>query len=113
MVCVSADPPPPEEEPPPPTNSIPTKPTMKYLTKWRVIPTIASKWKQLADILEIDTSITDNIETKCLGDPEKCCREVFAKWLKGEGSTPSWEELIDDIDSLGFTVFAEELQGKM
>ena len=86
---------------------------MKYLTKWRVIPTIAAKWKMLADLLDIDTSTTDNIETKCLGDPEKACREVFARWLKGEGSVPSWDDLTDSIDSLGFTLFAQELQEKL
>ena len=86
---------------------------MKLLTKWDVIPTVASKWRELSDLLEIDPNVTENIEEKTKGDPEKACREVFRRWLKGEGVEPTWEELLDTLDSLKFTVFVAELQAKL
>ena len=86
---------------------------MKYLTKWNVIPTVAAKWRELSDLLEIDPNVTANIEEKTKGNPETACREVFTKWLKGEGSEPTWEELLDAIDSLKYTTFVEELRAKL
>ena len=86
---------------------------MKLLTKWDVIPTVASKWRELSDLLEIDPNVTANIEEKTKGDPEKACREVFTRWLKGEGGNPTWEELLDALDSLKYTEFVAELQTKL
>ena len=86
---------------------------MKLLTKWKVISTVSSKWRQLADVLEIDHNITAGIQDKNHGDPELSCREMLTKWLNGEGSTVSWDELIDCIESVGFSNFAGELITKL
>lgn len=88
-------------------------PTMKLMTKWKVISTVSSKWKQLADLLEIDHNVTAGIQDKNHGDPDLACRDVLTKWLNGEGSTVTWDELIDCIDSVGFANFAVELQAKL
>ena len=86
---------------------------MKWLTKWHVIEKVCSKWRPLADLLEIDHNVTAGLQEKSHGDPESACREVFTKWLNGEGSTPTWEELIDCIESVGFSMFAKELNTKL
>lgn len=97
---------------PPPMRSAPT---MKLLTKWKVISTVGAKWMALADLLEFETSVTDAINGKHKGDPDLACREVFSRWLKGEaGSNPSWEELLEALDEgLNFKVFADELRTKL
>ena len=89
-------------------------PTMKLLTKWRIISTVSAKWRPLADVLEIDHNVTAGIQERSHGDPELACREVLTKWLNGEGSTPvSWDELIDCVESVGFSMFAGELKAKL
>ena len=88
---------------------------MKLLVQWKVISTIATKWMILADLLEFDTSITDNINEKYKGDPELACREVFSRWLKREAkSTPSWECLLDALENgLDLQVLADDLRSKL
>ena len=87
---------------------------MKLLTKWKVTSTVCARWRELADLLEIDPAITAAIDDKHKGNPELACREIFIRWLKGEGSTPSWEELIDNLDDvLSFKVFSDQLRSKI
>ena len=82
--------------------------------KWKVIPTVGSKWRELADLLDFDPSFTALIDEKYEGDANLACREIFMRWLKGEGSTPSWEELLEALDDgLSFTEFADELRSKL
>ena len=70
----------------------------------KVIPTVGSKWRELADLLDFDPSVTALIDEKCEGDANLACWDIFMQWLKGEGSTPSWEELLEALDDgLSFT----------
>ena len=93
----------------------PSAPTMKLLTKWKVISSVGAKWRELADLLEFDPNITAAIDGKHKGDPDLACREVFTRWLKGEaGTTPTWEELLEALDDgLNFKVFADDLRAKL
>ena len=90
-------------------------PTMKLLTKWKVISTVAANWRELADLLEFETGVTDTIDGKHKGDPNLACREVFSRWLKGEGgsSNPGWDELLEALNDLNFKVLAEDLRSKL
>lgn len=83
---------------------------MKWLAKWNVISKVAFKWMELADLLEIDHNVTAAIHNKNHGDPELACREVITRWLDGEGTEPTWEEL---IDNLPLPLFADELRAKL
>ena len=71
-----------------------TEPSMKQLHCY-VIPKIASKWKTVAEFLELDTSTINMIEEKCTNDPKTCCEEVFREWLKNNcGLGPkTWSKL--------------------
>ena len=87
---------------------------MKLLIKWKVISTVCAKWRELADLLEIDPAVTAAIEVKHNGDTFLACSEILMRWLRGEGSTPSWEELIDNFDhGLSFKAFSDQLRSKL
>ena len=75
-------------------------PTMKQIIKRGIIQTAAAKWRELADLLEFDPSVTASIEEKSYGDPERACREVLVRWLKGEGAPPTWSELDEALETL-------------
>ena len=76
---------------------------------------MAAKWRELADLLEFEPSVTDTIDGKHKGDPTLACREVFTRWLKGEGesSNPSWGDLLEALGDLKFKVLADDLRSKL
>ena len=90
---------------------------MKQLTKWNVIPKVAAKWRGLSDLLGIKPGVTASLEGKHHGDPELACREVFTRWLDGEGLGPgeklTWDELLEALETLQFNVFVGELKEKL
>ena len=87
---------------------------MRLLTKWKVVSSVAAKWRELADLLDFNPSITSAIDGKHKGDPELSCREVFSRWLTGEsGSAPSWGDLLEALDDLNYTVLADDLRSKL
>ena len=93
--------------------SAPT-PTMRLLTKWKVLSSVAAKWRGLADLLDFDPSVTSAIDGKHKGDPELSCRDVFSRWLTGEtGSAPSWGDLLEALDDLNYKVLADDLRSKL
>ena len=90
------------------------KPTLAQLTmiksttgeKVKIIDSLASKWKELGDLLDFDPEgrtlelIEANNQQK---GPVACCREMFVTWLKGKGREATWKvliELLGDIDQL-------------
>ena len=85
---------------------------MKSLSKWNVFSVVASKWRELSDLLEIDPSATADIGVKC-SDPEMACRQVLVKWLKGEGGAPTWEKLLKAMKDMRFDEYATELREKL
>lgn len=82
---------------------------MYYLTKWKVISTVSAQWRQLADLLNINPSITAAIDGKH-SDPCLACREIFTRWLKGEGTHPTWDVLLEALDDLDFKVLTKGLR---
>ena len=87
---------------------------MRLLTKWKVVSSVAAKWRELADLLDFNPSITSAIDGKHKGDPELSCREVFSRWLTGEsGSAPSWGDLLEALDDLNYTVLADDLHSEL
>ena len=73
---------------------------MKLILKRGIIQSAAAKWRELADLLEIDPDVTRSIEVKTNGDPETACREVLVRWLRGEGAPPTWKELYEALETL-------------
>ena len=87
------------------------KPTLAQLTtmkmkkgeKIKIIESVAPKWKNLGDLLDLDAEgrTLELIEANQQKDPIACCREMFVYWLKGKGWEATWEvliELLDDVD---------------
>jgi hypothetical protein len=92
---------------------VPT-PTMKLLTKWKILSSVAANWRGLADLLDFDPGVTSAIDGKHKGDPELCCREVFSQWLIGKtGSAPTWNDLLEALDGLDYKVLADDLRSKL
>ena len=64
----------------------------------KIIETVAAKWE---DVARYDTRI------QCVD----ACREMFQKWLDGEGSQPvTWETLMAALVGAGFITLVEDLQ---
>ena len=87
---------------------------MKLLTKWKVLSSVAAKWRALADLLDFDPSVTSAIGEKHNRDPELSCREIFSRWLTGEtGSAPTWGDLLEALDDLNYKVLTDDLRSKL
>lgn len=104
--------------------SVDEKPTLGKLrilkaanqNKINVIKKISSKWIEFGDVLEFsDDSINfDSIKEKCGNDPEKCCREIFDFWIKGNGVQPcTWGKLIELLDMIDESNLAEEIKNAL
>ena len=75
---------------------------------------MAPKWLILGDLLEFETKTLENIEQKCGKIPNLCCREIFQRWINGEGVQPcSWEKLIDLVEDCGEVVLAEDIKNAL
>ena len=87
------------------------KPTLAQLTtlkmkkgeKIKIIESVAPRWKNLGDLLDLDAEgrTLELIEANQQKDHVACCREMFVYWLKGKGKEATWGvlfELLDDID---------------
>ena len=70
---------------------------------------MAANWLTLGDLLKIDD--LDNIKEEYKNDPRLCCREMFNRWIRGEGVQPStWGKLIELIDNAGDVVLAKDVK---
>jgi hypothetical protein len=74
----------------------PQAPTLKDLDL-QIIPYIAADWDTVAIHLDINPCIRDIIKVDNPGSVEKCCREMFDRWLRqsqGTGELPRTRESI-------------------
>ncbi|XP_065907302.1 uncharacterized protein [Dysidea avara] len=76
-------------------------PKMKILHKM-VIPKISNEWKTVADFLELELSVVNNIQEKCINDSAKCCEEMLREWLMSDhGLQPkTWSALITSLKEI-------------
>ena len=74
---------------------------MKILHKM-VIPKISNEWKTVADFLELELSVVNNIQEKCINDSAKCCEEMLREWLMSDhGLQPkTWSALITSLKEI-------------
>ena len=99
-----------------------TTPTLRQLhilktekgTKIRVIKRLTPVWKVIGDLLDFDSSGSDDklsfIESEYPGDPQSCCRAVLQYWLIGNGVKPcSWRKLLEIIEDADQESLAEEI----
>ena len=79
-----------------------TKPTVSELIV-QVGRCVFHKWKEFADHLHVEHSLTDSIHKEELGNCESAFRSLCSKWLK-EGNNPltgdrprTWRTVLDAV----------------
>ena len=90
-------------------------PKMKLLHKI-VIPKVSSKWKRVADFLEVEFSKIDMIQDKFKSDPNVCCEEALREWLRSDyGVQPkTWSTLIATLREIKeLTTITEEIEQEL
>ena len=81
--------------------------------KIKVIESVASKWKELGDLLDFDPEgrtlelIESNHQQK---GHVACCREMFVTWLQGKGREATWEVLIQILDDIDQSELAKQVE---
>ena len=84
-------------------------PSLKDLLK--ELKLVASKWKNIGVMLDIDSGILDNIDADNPKNCENCLREMFKVWLKQSvNPAPSWQGMVEALDTLGEPKLARELK---
>ena len=82
----------------------PQAPTLKDLDR-HVIPHIAADWSTVAIHLDIEASARDIIQADNPHSVERCCRQMFDKWLRhfqGTGRLPrKWESVSKVLTNAG------------
>ena len=78
----------------------------------KIIETVAARWEEVALALHFEGHILRNIRydphIQCI---DTSCREMFQKWLDGEGREPvTWKTLMDALIDIGFVTEVEDLQ---
>ena len=75
-------------------------PTMKQLLQLMRDTPISAKWFDLGEeLLENDTALSA-IEANFKGDVDRCCREMFKKWLDTNPNA-SWSQLFTVLNKVG------------
>ena len=77
----------------------------------KITQTVAAKWEDVALALHFEGHVLQNIRydphIHCI---DTACREMFQKWLDGEGRQPvTWETLLDALVDAGFVTVVEDL----
>ena len=86
---------------------------MYWLEHLKVIQNLAADWKKMANLLELPIHVVDTIhkDTANIG-VEHSCREMFCRWLEGEGCHDiTWKKLIEALEDGERSTLAEELTG--
>ena len=60
-------------------------------------PYYAAHWMRIGIFLNIHPGALKIIEKDCLGDCQKCCDSMLAKWLEVD-DTATWEKLVHSIN---------------
>ena len=97
--------------------------TLQHLTllKWtdsnsknhslRLRDELSSRWRDVGDLLGVDSSRQDGIHAQRMGDVRLCCRDILLDWLQMEDKSypPSWEGLLVLLEDLELNNVAKKL----
>ena len=77
----------------------------------RIIATIGAQNSDIGTILLKDDSggVMDTINENARGNAERATKEMFRRWLQGNGAPVSWKVLVDTLVKLGFKVLADDI----
>jgi len=81
----------------------------------RKLYAVHARWYDMGLELGLRVPTLDGIETKCLGDPCQCLREVLKEWLRGVDPLPTWHAIIKALKSptLGHHQLAVHIQTEL
>ena len=66
----------------------------------RILENVCNSWKDIADLIGLDSSRIKAIETVRQLDPKECCRDVFDDWLKQGKGKGIYEANLEGLQSL-------------
>jgi len=88
-----------------------TRSSVPILKQVKIIETVAARWEEVALALHFEGHTIQNIRYDTRFQCVDACREMFQKWLDGEGSQPvTWETLMAALVGAGFITLVEDLQ---
>ena len=90
--------------------TIPSKPELKDLTS--ALNKVASEWKRLGVNLKIPDGTLNNIAADHPHKAEDCLLETLQEWLKRQDIPPSWANIVDAVELLGYKQLGSELKEK-
>ena len=73
---------------------------------------MSSRWRDVGDLLEVESSHMEGMDAHRRGDMRLCCRDVFVDWLQmEEPSYPAnWEGLLLLLEDLELNKMAKKLK---
>ena len=74
--------------------------------------TVADDWKKLGIFLEFDYETLRMIDHDTPFSNQGSCNSLLYRWLCGQASDPTWENLIEALRQLGKTDLADKLMNK-
>lgn len=60
----------------------------------------SSRWIQTALLMNYELSELKDIKKKCGDDPEKCCTELFKRWLQKQPAGREWDNLLPILEEV-------------
>ena len=79
-----------------------------------VVVRVAPNWFLLGIELSLSVDVLKMIEMDYVGQSQRCCLEMFIQWLKQPEVNPSWDKLIQALNSSSIAQrdLAQELSEK-
>jgi len=65
----------------------------------RKLYAVSTKWYNFGLELGLQVATLDSINTKYSDDPSECFREALKEWLKGVNPTPTWQAVVNALES--------------
>lgn len=76
-----------------------------------IIKHITPRWKKVGCKLEIDSVNIELIDAGHLSDPEACCKDMIATWVRGKGKQPAtWTTLVKVLKDEKFLALADYVE---
>ena len=81
-----------------PDSGLSRSPTMQELSS-SVVARVIPNWHPLGVELGLDVTFLQTLENDYPRDSKRCCTEMFRQWLFQPELTPSWDKLIEALNS--------------
>ena len=80
-----------------------------------VIPRVAAEWITVAHFMDLEVYEIKTIRVKHRDDPDKCCEELFERWLEqNHECDKSWKVLLDILKQIRrLTAVTEQIEKEL